>query len=167
MTKYILIFNKITGAFAGQLGYSKDAVARIDHSLVNHKVVEMVEGEKWEGTFEEGSIVKESQEVVVYETEMNILAGSKIESEYPVYKQLNIMMGLLDKLAKDDGSDEYSDFKNMLEYISKTRANNQRYIESSKMAEDRKFISIEDQKKAIGEVLEGPMRSIIGRPGGL
>jgi hypothetical protein len=164
--KYLLIFNKISGEYAGQFDYKKDLEKRIDKNLVKGKVVEMTDGEVWKGNFDTGKVVKpDPNTVVVFEEEMDMLAGKKIEAKYPLFKQINILAGLLDLMSEsvDKNDPRYVAFEEMKGYVDRTKANNERYIESAKQAEDREFISKADQREAESRRLDGPLRSIVGR----
>lgn len=164
--KYILIFNKLSGVYAGKFHYSKDTESKIDKNLISYKVVEMTDNEYWSGNFNTGKItVKDPDTIIVSEADQNTLAGKKIEAKYPLYKQMNILIDMISLMSENipQTDPRYVVFMQMKDYIDRTRENNQRYIESAKMAEDRVFISLQDIKEAQSLVLEGPLRSIVGR----
>lgn len=168
--KVLLIFNKFSGKYLSMVpnGMIKSESLKHEHYL--YKEVEMnTDEQRWEGNFEEGSLVSINDESdlkpeTIDEYQVNAMATKKIKKVYPDHRQLNLMVRVLDDmLGQLDISETESiiEFKDMIEYIGHIRENNKRYKKMYAASPYYNYLSKEDVKRQFEEEIAGGLRKVI------
>ena len=122
-----LLFLKNTGVLIGEIPLETDrASLNLEKFVV--KTVEFDEemGEFWHGDYETGMIKSRIGKPVVTESYIKFDTNQTILTEYPIHKQLNI---LIDMLAAS-GITKTPEFTAMKDFIDSARANHQEQIAS-------------------------------------
>ncbi len=112
-----LLFLKSTGVLIGEINQETDHSV-MDFSKLHVKEVELDEeaGEYWLGDYTTGRIASKLDKPVVSESAVKYATNLRILTEYPIHKQLNILIDMLDKsdLIK---TSEFIAMKNYLEQM--------------------------------------------------
>ena len=143
-TKTYLIFTKPSGELLVNTA-DNSIVSNIDSSKFYVKEVELNSeiGEYWCGNYETGKIKNDSIPIITekqlkYDTNLTIL------EEYPIHRQLTIMMEVLSK----SGMPLTPEFVSMKSFIDIARKNHSKAVEVYKSKpESFTFISEEDDQK--------------------
>jgi hypothetical protein len=101
---------------------------------------------------------------------LNTIASKKVEKEYPEHRQLNLIHGMLEAMAKkleldpiEDG-EVVAEFEDMMEYIKHVRENNKRMKLAYAKSPYFDYHSKEDIKKAFEDEIAGGLRNIVKKP---
>lgn len=126
--KEILLFNKKTGVLIGRIDPAIDA-ATLDQDKFVTKIVELDIGEYYWGDYDTGKIVHSDDKPYISEKDIRFYASADILEKYPLYKQLNIIVDMLEK----SDLEKTPEFKQMLEDIKpfRDRANQQMHAYKS------------------------------------
>jgi len=103
----VLLFNKKTGVLIGRIDPSID-VSTLDSEKFITKVVELNVGEYYWGDYATGKIVNSDNKPYISEKDIRFYTSADILEQYPLYKQLNIIVDMLEK----------SDLKKCLKILS-------------------------------------------------
>lgn len=96
--KTFLLFNKNSGVIVGQFSKGAD-LQGLDFDQFELKEVEMdPEFEYWDGDYATGKIVSRDNIPPILESVLKYNTNIKILTEYPVHKQLNILIDMLDRM---------------------------------------------------------------------
>ena len=118
----VLLFNKKTGVLIGRIDPSID-VASLDKEKFVTKTIQLDIGEYYWGDYETGKIVHSDEKPYISEKDIRFYASADILDLYPIHKQLNIIVDMLEK----SDLEKTPEFKKMLEDIKpfRERANQQ------------------------------------------
>lgn len=139
-----LIFVKSNGVLIAMMDKDQDT-SYIDLEKFNIKTVEMDvdNGDYWQGDHDSGSIQSKSDKPVVIESTLKYNTNVKILEEYPVHKQLNIIIEMLD--ASDVPNTP--EFTAMKAFIDAAKANlNEKVTAYSTNTGAYTFVSVDDDK---------------------
>lgn len=129
MTKQVreLLFLKDTGGLIGEITseMNRDALV-LDRFLIKSVEIDEDAGEYWYGDYSTGEIRSRSDKPVITETYVKYTTNVTILTEYPIHKQLNI---LIDMLANSD-IPKTSEFTAMKEFLDAARQNHADQLES-------------------------------------
>lgn len=162
----IVVFNKVSHAYVGTMTVDEDfdPIDSINMELLYFKDIEMGETEVWVGDGLTGSVQDATkQKPVIFESQLDLTAAESIVEEFPEYKQINIILGVLDKLVEIHPEiDEDGEFKFMIDYIKERRGINsilkQSYLESS----EHVFVTKEEEVEETAKVFEGGLGGVVG-----
>lgn len=112
----VLLFNKKTGVLIGRIDPSID-VSTLDSEKFITKVVELDVGEYYWGDYTTGKIVNSDDKPYISEKDIRFYTSADILEQYPLYKQLNIIVDMLEK----SDLEKTPEFKKMLEDIKPFR----------------------------------------------
>jgi hypothetical protein len=140
-----LLFLKSTGCLVGEVT-DEATLAQLDLSKFHVKSVVMGEYEVWEGDYYTGKIVSVANKAIVRECDVVYSSNVRILQEYPVHKQLNIIMDLIDQ-ANLPRTREYEE---MRDFIRQVRSDHLEKIETYKSNPDAYiWYSLEDERRDI------------------
>lgn len=139
--KKYLIFNKKTGALLATVPGDTDASQfNLDSFLI--KEVFLAPGQYYMGDYYTGQVHDDSVKPLITETEVRIKASNKVWREYPIHKQLNI---IIDMLAHAN-INRTPEFQKMLDYVNNVRKSANLQIESYKNNTDAyNFLTREEE----------------------
>ena len=157
-------FNKITGAFLGYvIGVPKD---RLKTEYFKYRFLEMdTSKEEWSGDYDSGKIVgKHDLKPTILEDSLDNQAQSKIRTKYDYYKQINILMSIIDDLVQGQeiSAEHKKDYAEMKEYIDETLRVNNSYKTAYSELDDFDYLDKTAQDKAIADQTEGGIHEIMG-----
>ena len=166
--KIHLCFNKLTGAFIGQLiGIESKKLSK---QYFVYKTLEFdPKTHIWQGSFEDGKLVALGQiKPMVTELELDAACHQKIKKRYKYYHQLNMLFHLVDTLLSKGVLDEtdsgVSDFIEFKLYTERTRANNELFKASMIACPNHDYKTKEDIEAEMNDRLHGGLQTIVGRP---
>jgi hypothetical protein len=92
-----LIFMKSNGVLIAMMDKDQDT-SYIDTEKFNIKSVDMdnENGDYWNGNYDTGSVQSKSDKPVVTESALKFNTNVKVLEQYPIHKQLNIIIEMLD-----------------------------------------------------------------------
>jgi len=92
-----LIFMKSNGVLIAMMDKDQDT-SYIDTEKFNIKSVDMdnENGDYWNGDYDTGSVQSKSDKPVVTESALKFNTNVKVLEQYPIHKQLNIIIEMLD-----------------------------------------------------------------------
>lgn len=161
----LLAFNKITFAFLGVIEANHIELREEEHEYLIYKKVSMdLSKESWIGDYSTGSIVeKEKQIVEVFEETLNKKAMEKIRSQVDYYKQINILIAIIDYLIIGEPVPEklIIEYKEAKSFIADIRMRNERYKQAYEQSETHTFVSLNEQDKMTNEQLEGGIHDVL------
>lgn len=139
-----LIFLKDAGNLIAMLeGDSDLSVFDTSKFVIKTVDLDVDAGEFWHGDHATGGISKKSEKPVVYESVLKYNTNAKILEEYPIHKQLNIV---IDMLAQSELPNT-EDFAQMIEFIAAARAvHNEKVQAYASQPDVYTFISSEDDQ---------------------
>jgi hypothetical protein len=93
-----LLFLKSTGVLIGEITEGVDR-STLDFSQLLVKLVELDQetGEYWHGDYSTGTVKSSQEKPVILESKVKYYSNIKVLEKYPVHKQLNIIIDMLDK----------------------------------------------------------------------
>lgn len=93
-----LLFLKSTGVLIGEITPdTDDQVMDLTNFYVRDVQIDEEAGEYWFGDYSTGGVQSRMDKPVVTESALKYASNVKVLSEYPVHKQLNILIDMLDK----------------------------------------------------------------------
>lgn len=142
-TKHLL-FIKDSGVLIAMMDADAD-ISGIDTGKFNIKTVELDtdDGEYWHGDYTSGQIKKKGEKPVILESQIKYNTNARILEEYPIHKQLNILIDML------SGSDipKTAEFTALKEYLDAARSNHNEQITAyASNSNAYTFISVDDDK---------------------
>jgi len=139
-----LIFMKSNGVLVAMMENDQDT-SYVDLEKFNIKVVEMDSdnGDYWHGDYDTGTIQSRTEKPLVNEATLKYNTNVKILEEYPIHKQLNIIIEMLD--ASDvPNTDEFTAMK---AFIDAAKANlDEKITAYSTNSDAYTFVSVDDDK---------------------
>ncbi len=112
-----LLFLKSTGAVIGEITDDTDASV-LDLTKFMIKPVEMdSDTEYWFGDFSSGKVMSKIEKPMITEAMVKYTSNVKALSEYPIHKQLNILIDMLDKSSIE----KTVEFQKMKEFLDTIR----------------------------------------------
>jgi hypothetical protein len=139
-----LIFMKSNGVLVAMMDKDQ-STDYIDTEKFQIKVVEMdnENGDYWHGDHDTGSVQSKSDKPVVNESTLKYNTNIKILQEYPIHKQLNIIIEMLD--ASDVPNTP--EFTAMKAFIDAAKANlDEKITAYSTNSDAYTFVSTDDDK---------------------
>lgn len=138
-----LLFVKTTGALIGEITAEMDTSV-MDLSQFHTKSVEIDEelGQYWSGDYNTGSVQSRFEKPVIVESQVKYYTNLKALEQYPIHKQLNVIIDMLDKsdLQKTE------EFVKMKEFLESVRDEHQEKIVAYSSNPDvYTWVSIEDE----------------------
>lgn len=147
------MFNKKNRELIG--GFSADEVPPMSFESVVFRTEEYDPEEYcWVGTYDNGKLVKieQSDNQLIDEELLNANVEQNINIEYPIYKQLNIIMDMLNENKAVSNTKEFTD---MINFIKDERARNKARKDVYKQdGTPYIFNSKEDEMKDIRKLLD-------------
>jgi hypothetical protein len=144
-----LLFIKSTGALIGEITPEMDTqTLNLDNFVV--KTVELDEdlGDYWYGDCTTGEVRSRAEKPVITESYVKYNTNVSILNEYPIHKQLNI---LIDLLANSE-LPKTAEFTAMVEFLTSSRANHQEQIQAySSNPNAYTFISEAEEKEIMSK----------------
>lgn len=144
-----LLFIKSTGVLIGEITPDTDTQSlNLDNFVI--KPVELDEdlGDYWYGDYTTGEVRSRSDKPVITESYVKYNTNVSILTEYPIHKQLNI---LIDVINNSD-LPKTPDFIAMKEFLDSARANHQEQIQTyGSNPNAYTFISEEEEKEIISK----------------
>jgi hypothetical protein len=120
-----LLFLKSTGVVIGEITNDTDASV-LDLTKFNVKTVEMdPDTEYWIGDFNSGKVVSKIEKPLITEAMVKYSSNVKALTEYPIHKQLNIMIDMLDKSSLE----KTTEFAKMKEFLDSIRQEHKEKVE--------------------------------------
>lgn len=167
--KYLLTFNKISGSYVGMIGYYNNEKPSLNYDHFIYKEVELDPSkETWVGNYKTGKVIPlEEFKPEINEYMINAGCKAKINRNYPIYKQLNIIIDLLDKIVNDNDlkGKEADNFKRMVLFLKETKEINKRYKQAYKESDIVFYRSKDEMYKKYSKQVDGGVREYIRRPG--
>jgi hypothetical protein len=111
--KQILFFEKKTGEFAGVLE-SQEIADNINKDIFVIKEVFLKPNEYWEGNYKDGKIFNRKIVPLVYEQNLLDETYAEILASYPLYKQINVIIDMLEKNIAIQKTDEFTEMVNFI-----------------------------------------------------
>ena len=165
-----LIFNKDSGEMLATIDYNQDMNIKSDYTVFKIVSIDTLT-EVYVGDYENGSIrniddvnAELANKVVIFEENVNNMAGTKITKEYPLEKQLNIISNALVSLCKKDESINSEELEKMTRYINHTITNNKRIKSVYEQSENHILVKKNDLSDKIDRELSGQLLSAMGTP---
>jgi hypothetical protein len=142
-----LLFIKDSGVLIGELPVDADNSAfNLDKFVVKPVEIDHEEGEYWYGDYTTGEIRARTDKPLITESFVKYNTNAEILNEYPLHKQLNILIDMLDKNATVK-TDEFVAFKN---YLDAARANHTEQVNAyASNPSAYTWISVEEEKAII------------------
>lgn len=169
--KTILLFNKLTKAYAGELS------SNIETEAINTKYFiwkeEMYDPatHTWEGDYDTGSFIpRVEQKQVISQTVLNARAQDKIFKRYKLSKQHNITTALMEVMLErlnrlcemnsiegitEENSPELLAYNEMKYYIEQILLNNERITEAYKNNPAYDYVSLQEEFARRAAIFEG------------
>jgi hypothetical protein len=116
--KSVLIFSKETGNIQC-VSEDEKIVDGLNTEKFCYKIVEMGVGDYYIGSYEDGQICNITEKPLVYERDLLDETYIEIMQQYPLYRQINIILEVLDKNENIVKTDRYNEFKKYLELKKK------------------------------------------------
>lgn len=115
-----LLFIKGSGTLIAMMDAEAD-ISGINTETFDIRTVDLDldEGEFWHGDFNTGEIRKKGEKPLILESQLKYNTNAKILEEYPIHKQLNI---IIDMLANSDIT-KTPEFTALKEYLDAARTN--------------------------------------------
>ena len=158
-----LVFNKVSGALVSSICGSHLDLVNTD--FCKGKVVKFnPETHSWVGDFDTGSLKANVETArTANEQTLDSKAQHQIRNKYDYYHQLNIIIDTLSLLldASSLTAEQRSSFDKMQEYISETRALNNRYKDSYKNDPNWTYKTKEDAQADTDQQLAGGLYEVI------
>jgi hypothetical protein len=139
-----LIFVKSNGVLVAMMDKDQDT-SYIDSEKFNIKTVDLDSdnGDYWHGDYDSGSVQSKNDKPVVIESALKFNTNVKILEEYPIHKQLNIIIEMLD--ASDVPNTP--EFTAMKAFIDSAKANlDEKVTAYSTNSGAYTFVSTDDDK---------------------
>ena len=113
-----LLFLKTTGVLIGEITEEVDTSV-MDLSQFLTKAVEIDEelGEYWYGDYASGEVRSRYEKPVIAESQVKFYTNLKALEQYPIHKQINVIIDLIDK----SGIAQTDDFVKMKEFLQAVR----------------------------------------------
>ena len=113
-----LLFLKTTGVLIGEITDEVDTSV-MDLSQFLTKAVEIDEelGEYWYGDYASGEVRSRYEKPVIAESQVKFYTNLKALEQYPIHKQINVIIDLIDK----SGIAQTDDFVKMKEFLQAVR----------------------------------------------
>lgn len=113
-----LLFLKTTGVLIGEITEGVDTSV-MDLSQFDIKRVDINEedGEYWYGDYATGMVRSKLEKPVIAESQVKYYTNLKALEQYPIHKQINVIVDMLDK----SGMPQTDDFMRMREYLQAIR----------------------------------------------
>ena len=113
-----LLFLKTTGVLIGEITEDVDTSV-MDLSQFHIRQVELDEeiGEYWFGDYATGQVKSRYEKPVVSESQVKFFTNLKALEQYPIHKQINIIVDMLEK----SGIPQTEDFVKMKEFLQAVR----------------------------------------------
>lgn len=140
--KQILFFEKKSGEFVGVLE-SQDIADNINKNMFITKEVFLKPNEYWEGNYKDGKIYNRKIVPLVYEQNLLDEAYAEILSPYPLYKQINIIINMLEKNIAIQKTDEFVEMVNFIKNKKVKLKQKIKHLSSDKKAFN--FVRIQDE----------------------
>jgi hypothetical protein len=162
--KRIILFNKESGAYVSTIITKNEEL--LDSDYYKWKVIHFDDYVyEWQGDYDTGGLIKiEDKPTVIDEESVDRQIGSVITESYPVFSQLNILMGVIRKLidVKAVKGDEVDEFIKMFDFIEGRREQNRKY--KTAYAEDPDFILVtrRDKWNTLAQQLAGGLSEVVG-----
>lgn len=122
-----LLFIKNTGVLIGEITPDTDrSTLNLDNFLV--KTVELDEdsGDYWYGDYTTGEVRSRSDKPVITESYVKYNTNVTILSEYPIHRQINILIDMLDR----SDITKTAEFAAMKEFLDAAKQNHQEQVRS-------------------------------------
>lgn len=142
-----LLFSKSTGVMIGEIDESTDTSSLNLHGF-DIKNVEIDETEYWHGDFATGKILSRVEKPVILESMIRYSSNVKALTEWPIHKQLNVLIDMLDKSAME----KTTEFVEMKAFLDKIRQEHKEKVEIySKNSEAYTWVSQEEESLQISK----------------
>ena len=113
-----LLFLKSTGVLIGEITEDVDtSVMDLSQFLTKQVEIDEENGQYWYGDFNTGSVKSRYEKPVISESEVKYYTNLKALEQYPIHKQLNVIIDMLDK----SGLPQTDDFMKMKEFLEAIR----------------------------------------------
>ena len=113
-----LLFLKSTGILIGEITEEVDSsVMDLSQFLTKQVEIDEEAGEYWYGDFNTGSIKSRFERPVISESQVKYYTNLKALEQYPIHKQINVIIDMLDK----SGIPQTEDFTKMKEFLEAVR----------------------------------------------
>lgn len=125
VSKKYLVFNKKNGTLLATVPGDTD-ISQFDVANFLVKEVFLAPGQYYMGDYYTGQVHDDTVKPLITETEVRVKASNKVWREYPIHKQLNI---IIDMLAQA-GINKTQEFQKMIDYVNNVRKSTNLQIES-------------------------------------
>ena len=113
-----LLFLKSTGVLIGEITDEVDtSVMDLSQFLTKQVEIDEENGEYWHGDFNNGSVKSRFEKPVISESQVRYFTNLKALEQYPIHKQINVIIDMLDK----SGIPQTDDFMKMKEFLEAVR----------------------------------------------
>jgi len=113
-----LLFLKSTGVLIGEITDEVDtSVMDLSQFLTKKIEIDEENGEYWHGDFNTGTIKSRFEKPVISESQVKYFTNLKALEEYPIHKQINVIIDMLDK----SGIPQTGEFTRMKEFLEAIR----------------------------------------------
>jgi len=113
-----LLFLKSTGVLIGEITEDVDtSVMDLSQFLTKKVEIDEENGEYWYGDFNNGMIKSRFDKPVITESQVKYFTNVKALEQYPIHRQLNVIIDMLDK----SGLPQTDDFVRMKEFLQAVR----------------------------------------------
>lgn len=116
--KKVLIFSKSTGNIQC-VSDDLSIVDGLNKEDFCYKIVEMASGDYYVGSYEDGQIFNITDKPMVYERDLINETYIDVLQQYPLYRQINLILEVLDKNEDIIKTDNYKEFKKFLDLKKK------------------------------------------------
>lgn len=113
-----LLFLKDTGVLIGEINERVDSdVMDLSQFLTKKVEIDEDNGEYWYGDYATGVVKSRLEKPVVSESQVKFYTNLKALEQYPIHKQINVIIDMLDK----SGIPQTDDFMKMKEFLQAVR----------------------------------------------
>lgn len=113
-----LLFLKTTGVLIGEITEDVDTSVMDLSQFVTKKIeIDEEAGEYWYGDYNTGVIKSRFEKPVISESQVKFYTNLKALEQYPIHKQINVIVDMLDK----SGIPQTDDFIKMKEFLQAVR----------------------------------------------
>lgn len=153
----ILMFNKISGAYAGCV--VTDTVATLDKNKFKWKIKSFDDtAYRWVGDYSTGELVAIADvQRPITESGIDLHAGSTIEQSYPWHSQTNYIINVVQKLIEANNltGDEVDAFNNMASFIEGRRDANRAWKQAYKDDNGFEFTTYAEEEQKQVDLFAG------------
>jgi uncharacterized protein YlxP (DUF503 family) len=141
-----LLFIKSTGTLIGEIPQDTDSSQlNLDKFLIKTVEIDDEAGDYWYGDYSTGEVRSRSDKPVLTESYVKYNTNVTVLKEYPIHKQLNIIIDMLDK----NSAVKTDEFIAMKEFIDAARNQHAEQVQAYASNPDAYTWINEDQEQAI------------------